>query len=213
MRFPSKKETEKLHQGYTIIVGCDEVGRGSLAGPVVAAAVAWRFPVLQKSMPWSHKVRDSKKLSPSKRSELSSYLKDSCSAYGVGKVEPKVIDAINIHQATLQAMHRAINVALKKVSSETFDQVVVLVDGKFGVPGIKWDQEAVVGGDDSIFLISAASIVAKVYRDALMVKLHEMFPAYGFDQHKGYSTEQHRCALRKWGISPVHRTSFCGSIG
>jgi ribonuclease HII len=212
MKLPSKKEKEKLKQGCTIIVGCDEVGRGSLAGPVVAAAVAWKFPLTQKLGSWQRQVNDSKLLSPAKRSELSVYIQGSCQGCGIGQIEPKVIDEVNIHQATLRAMHMAIIAAVEKVSSETSDRIVVLVDGKFIVPGLPWQQEAIVKGDFSVFSISAASIVAKVYRDSLMVKLHEMFPGYGFARHKGYGTERHCAAVRKWGMSPVHRVSFCGNI-
>jgi ribonuclease HII len=212
MKFPSKKEKDKLKQGYSIIVGCDEVGRGSLAGPVVAAAVVWKFPMLRKSAPWEKEVNDSKLLSPLKRSELSVFITDSCHGYGIGKIEPKVIDEVNIHHAILRAMHIAITTAVGKVSSETSDRIVVLVDGKFIVPGLPWEQEAIVNGDANVFSISAASIVAKVYRDSFMVKLHKMFPSYGFARHKGYGTEQHFAAVRKWGMSPVHRVSFCGNI-
>lgn len=219
-----------MNRGYDLIVGCDEVGRGCLAGPVVAAAVALprveseKFQVIK-----SAGVRDSKLLNAKQREERDVVIRENCLGWGIGSVEPEVVDEINIHQATLLAMRRAVENILQSVSCESADRgteeekknILLVVDGKFIPFGPSCDQEknikknfhmkqeAIVDGDAKIFSIAAASIVAKVYRDTLVMKLDELFPEYGFARHKGYGTLQHRTAIRKYGLTRIHRRTFC----
>lgn len=177
-----------------LIAGVDEAGRGPLAGPVVAAAV-----ILDPQRPIAG-LNDSKKISAAKRERLEPLIMASALAYGIGRAEPGEIDEINILQATLLAMRRAV-AALVVVPG------AVVVDGNrsthFGLP-----TEAVVGGDARVPAISAASILAKVARDREMVALDALFPGYGFAQHKGYGTAVHMEALARLGPTPHHRYSF-----
>ena len=178
-----------------IIAGVDEVGRGCLAGPVTAAAVILHHPILG--------LTDSKKLSAKKRAQLSAIIQQDAS-FSFGRVQNDEIDEINIHQATLKAMQEAIiNLPI------TPD--LVYVDGKF-IPNVEMNCEAVIGGDMLISEISAASIIAKVYRDEIMTELDKKFPVYGFANNKGYGTAQHLAALKKSGYTNFHRLSFKGVI-
>ena len=178
-----------------IIAGVDEVGRGCLAGPVTAAAVILHHSILG--------LTDSKKLSAKKRMQLSAIIKQDAS-FSFGHVQNDEIDKINIHQATLKAMQEAIiNLPI------TPD--LVYVDGKF-IPNVEMNCEAVIGGDMLIAEISAASIIAKVYRDEIMTELDKEFPVYGFANNKGYGTAQHLAALKKSGYTNFHRLSFKGVI-
>lgn len=176
------------------VAGVDEVGRGPLAGPVVAAAVV--LP-LDFALPG---LADSKKLSPSRRAALAAILRDCVADWGLGCVAPSEIDRINIHQATLLAMYRALT-ALQRLPDH------LVVDG-LHVPGGPWTGTAIIGGDRLEPAISAASILAKVWRDDWMLGLHERYPMYGFDRHKGYPTEAHRRALEQYGPCLEHRRSF-----
>jgi ribonuclease HII len=206
-----KHEKQKLKDGYSYVIGCDEVGRGCLAGPVVAGAVVFEIPsdkIMQsKSKQWMKEVRDSKLLNASKRSILDSQIRFQAVTFGIGVVSSSSVDKNNIHNASLLAMHKAVQEVLKKLSKNS--KVFLMVDGKFVVPKLHIKQEAVVGGDSKIFSISAASIIAKVYRDDLMVKLDNKFPKYNFPKHKGYATLEHRLAIEKHGLSSIHRKSFC----
>jgi len=178
-----------------IIAGVDEVGRGCLAGPVTAAAVILHHSILG--------LTDSKKLTAKKRMQLSAIIKQDAS-FSFGHVQNDEIDKINIHQATLKAMQEAIiNLPI------TPD--LVYVDGKF-IPNVEMNCEAVIGGDMLIAEISAASIIAKVYRDEIMTELDKEFPVYGFANNKGYGTAQHLAALKKSGYTNFHRLSFKGVI-
>ncbi len=174
--------------------GVDEVGRGPIAGPVVAAAV-----ILQPGPDWSG-VRDSKRLGTRRREVLAQHIQANARAWAIAEVDAAEIDALNIRQATLLAMQRA--VAGLKVAPQR-----VLVDGR-DLPALPCPGEAIVGGDNQVPAIAAASIIAKVYRDAHMRRLHTLYPAYGFDRHSGYPTAEHRARLRECGICPVHRRSF-----
>lgn len=182
-----------------LIAGVDEAGRGPLAGPVFAAAV-----VLDPRRPIAG-LDDSKKLSEKKRECLEPIIMASALAYGLGRADAQEIDQINILQATLLAMRRAV-AALAIVPG------AVVVDGNritnFGLPA-----EAVVGGDARVPAISAASILAKVARDREMVALDAQFPGYGFAQHKGYGTAVHMAALARLGPTPHHRLSFAPLAG
>ncbi|MCX7788312.1 MAG: ribonuclease HII [Spirochaetes bacterium] len=176
------------------ICGVDEAGRGPLAGPVVAAAVILpsdRFPI--------ERLKDSKALSDKERRSLCALIKDRA-FWCIGEASPEEIDAINILRASLLAMKRA-------VEGLPFLPDRVLVDGLF-VPDVNVSCEAIVGGDTKIPEIMAASILAKTYRDDLMIQWGRVYPQYGFEHHKGYPTKAHRAALMKWGPSPIHRRSF-----
>jgi ribonuclease HII len=176
------------------VAGVDEVGMGPLAGPVVAAAVV--FP------PGTHLdgVADSKVLTALARERLDVEIRRRALAVGIAVVDPEEIDRVNIYQAGLRALRRAID-ALGTVPG------FVLVDGR-EIPGLPMPQSAYPKGDSFVSSIAAASIVAKVYRDALMRELDTRYPAYGFARHMGYSTRAHFAAIREHGPSPVHRRSF-----
>ncbi|QKK01632.1 MAG: ribonuclease HII [Pseudomonadota bacterium] len=176
------------------VAGVDEAGRGPLAGPVVAAAV-----VLDPARPVAG-LADSKQLSAVRREQLAGQIRARALAVGVARVEADEIDRINILQASLKAMCLA-------VGALGLDPVLVRVDGN-QAPSMPWPVQTVVGGDRSDRSIAAASIVAKVERDRIMVALHEQYPDYGFDRHKGYPTRAHRSAIERLGPCPAHRRSF-----
>jgi ribonuclease HII len=175
-----------------LIAGVDEVGRGPLAGAVVTAAVILKQPI--------EGLADSKKLSAKKRELLSLQIKEHALAYAYGRAEVDEIDTLNIHQATLLAMRRAVEALAIKP-----DQV--LVDGVH-LPKLDIPCKAIVQGDSLIAEISAASILAKVVRDAEMQELDLIYPGYGFAMHKGYATVVHREALQRLGPCPIHRRSY-----
>lgn len=175
-----------------MVAGVDEAGRGPLAGPVVAAAVILRNPIAG--------LKDSKKISEANRLKLYSIIKKDAYAWSVGIASVEEIDHINILQATLLAMRRAI-IALPGAIQ------MVYVDGN-QAPLCDYPVETIIGGDDSMPCISAASIIAKVTRDQMMILLDKQYPGYGFAQHKGYGTEQHVKALDKLGACAIHRRSF-----
>ena len=178
-----------------IIAGVDEVGRGCLAGPVTAAAVILKNPILG--------LRDSKEISPSKRKTLSQTI-IAQSLYSFASISNDKIDEINIHQASLLAMQKAI-------MNLPITPDLVYVDGKF-TPNIEVNCKAVVGGDKLIPEISAASIIAKVHRDDFMKELDKKYPIYDFAKNKGYGTVYHLTALKESGYSSFHRKSFKGVI-
>lgn len=177
-----------------LTAGVDEAGRGPLAGPVVAAAVILDTTQVPLA------VKDSKKLSESRREELYEKIYTHAVAVGVGSASVDEIDSLNILNASLLAMRRAI------LKLEPAPQRV-LVDGN-RCPEVSIDCEAIIGGDDKVLSISAASIIAKVTRDRIMITLHDQYPEYGFGQHKGYPTKIHREALMTHGPIDAHRRSF-----
>ena len=181
-------------QPGALVCGVDEAGRGPLAGAVFAAAVILdeRRPILG--------LNDSKKLSAKKREQLTLEIKEKSLAWSVARAEVEEIDRINILQASMLAMRRA-------VESLTLKPTEVLVDGN-RCPDLMLPTRAIVGGDASVAQIAAASILAKTARDADMLLLHGIYPHYGFDRHKGYPTAAHLAALQQHGISPIHRRSF-----
>ena len=189
-----KRERELWTQGVTRVAGVDEVGVGPLAGPVVAAAVIFE--------PGSRilGVDDSKKLSAARREVLAAEIRDLAAAWSVVRVEPEEIDRINVLQASLAAMRRAV---LELDPSAEH----VLVDGR-AIPQLSIAQETWIKGDARCFAIAAASILAKTSRDAMMVGYDDEFPGYGFASHKGYPTAAHREAIRRLGPSRIHRQSF-----
>lgn len=177
-----------------IICGVDEAGRGPLAGPVFAAAV-----IIDPARPIAG-LRDSKKLTEAKRDLLAPVIRAQALAWAIAEASEAEIDQLNILQATMLAMRRAVE-ALQTVPT------LALIDGN-RCPVMKIQSIAIVGGDDKVEAISAASILAKTARDAALVTLHEQYPQYCFDQHKGYGTALHLARLREFGASPVHRRSF-----
>jgi len=190
-----RKEEKNLRQrGYQLIAGIDEAGRGPLAGPVVAAAV-----ILPADFRNSE-INDSKQLSALQRERLFVDIKNAALTYAIGIVSPNEIDQMGILNATKLAMRQAVMKLDPKPDFILIDAVAIHVDG---IP-----QMAIIDGDAKVFSIAAASIIAKVSRDRLMVKYHRQFPQYGFDQHMGYGTEIHLGALQKHGPSPIHRMSF-----
>ena len=177
--------------------GTDEVGRGCLAGPVVAAAVAWT----DGPVSWAGELRDSKKLSPERRTNLAQRLVgDAAVRWAIAWRDVTAIDRCNILQASLQAMVEAVTKIGSGVSG-------VYVDGNQRLP-IAMTQQTVVGGDDAVPQIAAASIIAKVFRDRWMACLDGQFPGYGWAQNKGYGTKDHMAAIEHLGPSPQHRQSF-----
>lgn len=189
-------EKDAHSRGFWRVTGIDEAGRGPLAGPVVAAAVL--FPPNAEIPP----VRDSKALTPGQRESLIGRILSQAAAVGIGCVEAPVIDRINILQATFLAME----LALRHLSPVPD---FLLIDGPYRLP-LSTPQLGIPGGDRRSLSIAAASIVAKVHRDRLMVCYHGMYPDYGFDRHKGYGTQKHLEALRRLGPCPLHRRSFAG---
>lgn len=189
--------------GYNEIAGVDEVGRGPLAGPVVAAAVVLPHTSLAG-------VTDSKKLSVGQRNVLDKQIKAWAKAYGIGVVGPARIDQTDIRLASLEAM----GLALAQVLAQGINPDVVLVDGRDvfqlpkGAPAMR--VKAFIKGDSRSQAIGAASIIAKVYRDNLMEEYHKRWPVYGFDRHKGYPTAVHRRAVLENGPCEIHRRSFKG---
>ncbi len=187
-------ENKYLQEGYVSIAGVDEVGRGPLAGPVCAAAVI--LPVGLEI----EGVNDSKKLTEKKREQLYDVIAEKALAWSVSFVEPEVIDEINIRQATHRAMEKAVNELSKQAD-------FLLVDGNDKIP-FSVPSAYVVKGDAKSLSIAAASIMAKVTRDRYMVEMGIQYPEYGFEKHKGYGTALHMEAIRKHGLTPLHRRSF-----
>jgi len=180
------------------LAGVDEVGRGPLAGPVVAAAV-----ILDPDNPIPD-LKDSKKLSDKSRRELSFIIQEKALGFALGRAEVEEIEKLNIHHASLLAMQRAV----LNLSLNTSIRIeLVIVDGAF-CPNIPYPCQAIIGGDNSEPAISAASILAKVSRDDEMIQLDKQYPGYGFAQHKGYPTKQHTEALKYLGISNIHRRDY-----
>jgi ribonuclease HII len=189
-----ERERELWAEGMMRVAGVDEVGVGPLAGPVVAAAVVFepgcRIPG----------VDDSKKLSAERREDLAAEIRRQAAAWSIARIEPEEIDRINVLQASLTAMRRAV-LQLDPAPER------VLVDGR-AIPDLIIPQETWIKGDARCFAIAAASILAKTSRDAVMVRYDGEFPGYGFASHKGYPTAAHRDAIRRLGPSAIHRRSF-----
>lgn len=177
-----------------LIAGVDEVGRGPLAGAVVAAAV-----ILDPDQPIIG-LNDSKKLSAKRREQLAEEIRDKALAWSLGRAEVEEIDTINILQATFLAMQRA-------VEGLPVAPDLVKIDGN-RCPKLPYRMQAIIGGDATVAEISAASILAKVSRDAELVAMDTLYPEYGFAKHKGYGTAAHLEALRRYGATPIHRRSF-----
>lgn len=193
-------EEKIFNEGWSSIGAIDEAGRGPLAGPVVAAVALVRPDFIFNQEKYKL-IRDSKKLSESRREEAYEIIMAEFSAVGVGWCDHETIDRINILQATFLAMKKALG-ALKARPA------LVIVDGKFIIPNISHKQRAIIHGDATVFSIAAASIIAKVTRDRMMRTFHKIYPAYNFAHHKGYGTKEHLEKISQFGACPIHRLSF-----
>lgn len=218
-----------------VIVGVDEVGRGCIAGPVVAAAVVFdfaglvqegrlrrrdappgrlylrgeadRWVVIVDGIEQEIVVRDSKKMTREQRRRSAEVLRKLALSFAVGEVDSKRIDEINILQATFEAMRIAIDGAVDRLD-QSKDWTLVLVDGNRPIPNLEFNQQAEVKGDGRFFSIAAASIIAKEYRDQIMERIAIDHPNYKFQKHKGYGTGEHYEAISKFGLTPEHRKTF-----
>lgn len=190
---PSFRYEQALYKkGCRLVAGVDEAGRGPLAGPIVSAAVILTSRV--------EGLDDSKLLSPAERGKIFKIIAKEALAIGIGVISHKVIDRLNIHRATLLAMRQAV------LNLEYYPDYL-LIDGKFKLD-LDFPQTTIIAGDKRCYSIAAASVVAKVTRDRMMLRYHKKFPQYQFDRHKGYGTELHLACLEKHGPSPIHRVSF-----
>ncbi len=187
-------ENEKYAEGYTAVCGCDEAGRGPLCGPVVAAAVILPRDIVIEGL------NDSKKLSEKKRDALFDIIKEKAIAYGIAEATPEEIDELNILNASMLAMRRAVD--MLKVRAD-----FALIDGNCS-RGFEIPTMTVVKGDAKSASIAAASILAKVTRDRGCIELDKEYPMYGIAKHKGYPTKEHMEAVRNFGIAPIYRKSF-----
>ena len=201
-------ETLMRSQGWNgYILGCDEVGRGPLAGPATVACVA--FPIaLGPEFSLFASLDDSKKLTAKKRELLIDDIQNTAAAYAVIDISPEEIDNRNILQACLWGMGRAVAAVVQNLGDATPANTHIIVDGNKLIPNLAWPQTAYVKGDGRSWSIAAASILAKVHRDNLMVAYDKQFPGYGFAQNVGYPTAAHRKALKELGPTPIHRKSF-----
>lgn len=197
-RTEKMKEYEKKYASFSYICGIDEVGRGPLAGPVVAGAV-----ILPKDCDILY-LNDSKQLSEKKREELYALIMEKALATGLGVVVPERIDEINILQATYEAMRQAIG----KLKC----QPQLLLNDAVTIPGVSIKQVPIIKGDAKSISIAAASIIAKVTRDRMMVEYDRTYPQYGFASNKGYGAKAHIEAIKKFGPTPIHRRSFIGNF-
>jgi ribonuclease HII len=198
LQIPSFTEEKMLEaQGYHHIAGIDEVGRGALAGPVVAAAVILPYPI---DTPWLAQVKDSKQLSPARREFLFYHIHETAISIGVAMVSNEVIDTVGIIKATRLAMKQAIDQLSPPPESLLIDYMLL--------PEVPLPQKGITNGDSLCLSIACASIMAKVARDHLIIELDKTYPGYGLAQHKGYGTREHLACLRRLGPSPIHRQSF-----
>jgi ribonuclease HII len=225
MRYSTLKEEKKLwKRGYKVVACIDEVGRGPLAGPVIAVALCFvpklnriKENLIRLSFP---RLRDSKQLSQKKREEFYKLITENPGiGWGIGIVSEKIIDKINIFQATKLAMRKALCQLQAKLSKTAYITKsryskkmlyidFLIVDGNKQLSFMNIPCKAVIKGDEKVFSCALASIIAKVIRDRMMVRYHKKYPQYGFDRHKGYGTKSHFTALQQFGPCPIHRMSF-----
>lgn len=224
MKLPSKTLEKKLfRQGYGYVCAVDEVGMGCLAGPVVVCAVGMTSNFYKKNHKKLHWLMESKLLRANQRERYAEELmKEKDLVYSLALSSPKIIDKLNIYQAARLAMRRAVGklvlsskyYVLRKRKTRNTKYVmhntkaVVLVDGPYKIVGLKIDQIPIIKGDQKVFAIACASIIAKVYRDKMMVRYAKKYPGYGFEKHKGYGTEYHKIRLAYLGPCEIHRKSF-----
>ncbi len=209
MRYPSFGEEKRLwRKGYKIVVGLDEAGRGPLAGPVVAVAVVINskfLPAGRQGKTQNLKIKDSKKLTARQREYFYKILTTHPQIkWGTGRVSEKVIDKINILEATKMAMKRAVRNLEKKIGRGA---EFLILDGNFKINS-DISRKSIIKADEKVFSCAAASIIAKVLRDKMMLKYHKKYPRYGFDKNKGYPTKFHRETIKKIGFCFIHRQSF-----
>jgi len=199
-------DNEYRKEGSIIVAGIDEAGRGPLAGPVVAACAILPedFDVIG--------VDDSKKLSEKRREELFEEIKNKSLAYGIGIADNNLIDDINILQATKKAMQEALDEAKKMLAEKTGKNVGHVLLDAVELANIDIPQSSIVKGDAKSLSIAAASIIAKVTRDKMMMEYHEMYPYYGFDSNKGYGTKAHYAGIEEHGITHIHRKTFLRNL-
>ena len=201
-----RPEIELMDKGYSLIAGVDEVGRGPLAGPVVAAACIFDRDVDIVG------IDDSKKLSEKKREQFFDEIKDKALAYGIGEASCEVIDEINILEATKLAMRKAIEEADLMLASKGRDKIQIVIFDAIKINDLEKEQMSVIKGDQTYFSIAAASILAKVTRDNLMKEYDKTYPEYGFASNKGYGTKAHYEGIKKAGITEIHRKSFLKNL-
>ena len=193
-------ERKLKNQGFNLIIGVDEACRGPLAGPVVAAAVWLKTPKIKNS------IDDSKKLSALAREKAFTEIIRK-SIFGIRVIDEKIIDRINILEATRLAMKEAVNSLIKKVNGARTKRIFVLIDGNMS-PQLSWSTLPIIKGDCKSQSIASASILAKVIRDRIMLRYDKIYPDYNFKKHKGYPTREHRDILKVIGPSLIHRKSF-----
>ncbi|MFH0941355.1 MAG: ribonuclease HII [Candidatus Omnitrophota bacterium] len=193
-------------KGYSIIVGVDEAGRGSLAGPVVVAAVCL------KSFKFKNRVDDSKRLTALQR-ENAFFEIIKKSYFGIGVMNETAIDAVNISGAVKLALDNAVSQLLKRLKKPrpSLKNTILLLDGRL-CSGLGYSSKEIIGGDARSLSIAAASIIAKVFRDRIMGIFDKVHPKYGFGVHKGYGTKKHFERLARFGLSPIHRQTFCKKL-
>jgi ribonuclease HII len=207
-------EKKLFKKGFNIIIGTDEVGRGPLCGPVLACAAMFKdssFQIPIEKQKQFDLIRDSKKVSEKQREEIFDFIHKHF-YIGIGLCDHQTIDRINILEASFLSMKKAILELKRNLGQEIWGDIepkyIILVDGNKQIPNLSMEQCAVIGGDKLVKSISAASIIAKVTRDRMMVDFHLKYPQYGLDKHKGYGTKLHMDALLKYGPCPIHRKSF-----
>ena len=206
MKLPSKQIEKRIFRsGYDLIIGVDEVGVGSLAGPVVVCAVAITNNFYNKNHRKLRRLRDSKLLQAKHREKFAEQLKkEKDFTFVVTSSSNKEIDRLNIYQATRKAMRKAVG----RLESNFPLRKIVLVDGNTKIKGLEMDQKTIVKGDRKVFAIACASIIAKVFRDKMMINYARRFPGYGFERHKGYGTKEHQTQLASLSFCEIHRKSF-----
>lgn len=203
-----KFEKEQWLKSEFLIAGVDEVGRGSFAGPIVAAAVVWKYETLKsyenhpEITTLLSAINDSKKLSKTRREELDKFIKENCLEYKIAEIDSKIIDTIGIGKANKEVLIEAVMKLETKVDHILIDFFNITSD-KLNIPFT-----SIKRGDEQSISIAAASIIAKVYRDKLMTEYHLHYPQYGFDSNVGYGTKFHREAIAQYGLSPIHRKSY-----
>lgn len=204
--FPTKHiERALLAAGHGCVIGIDEVGMGCLAGPVVVCATLFSPEFFARRWKSLERLRDSKLLQAHQRETFATHLRTHRFVrHAIAVVHPKEIDQVNIYQASLIGMRRA----LRRLGVRAADRPFVLIDGRGRIADIPWPQRAVIKGDRKVFAIAAASVLAKVHRDAMMTHYATRYPQYGLEVHKGYATALHRQRLQECGPCPLHRRSF-----
>lgn len=207
-------EISLWEKGYDYVIGVDEVGRGCLAGPICAGAVAWEkeklISLIRDEKSNIHKIKDSKKIVEKRRIELSSFIQDEAFSFSVCQVSPSEIDREGIQNANRKVMIDSVKKVINKIG---VGKKYIVITDYLDINIENVEILPVLYGDSTSISISSASIIAKVYRDTLMKKeMHEKFSIYGFDKHVGYGTKLHIEMIKEYGLSEIHRRSFCGKL-